>query len=96
MKPPNVSVYAFSTQASDDSEKPRSSRIDGRATLTIETSRTISRSPRHSTISASHFLRVSSIVIGNLLVVAFYRFDPGSPRNSSVAAPMSFRRRKLS
>jgi ABC-type transporter Mla MlaB component len=35
---------------------------------------------------------VSSIVIGNLLVVAFYRFDSGSPRNSSVAVPMSLRR----
>ena len=32
-KPPKVSRYAFTTQASDVSEKPRSSRIDGSATF---------------------------------------------------------------
>ena len=34
-KPPNVSRYAFTTQASEVSVKPRSSRIDGSATFTI-------------------------------------------------------------
>jgi hypothetical protein len=34
-KPPNVSRYAFTTHASDVSEKSRSSRIDGSATPTI-------------------------------------------------------------
>ena len=48
-KPPNVSRYAFTTHASDVCEKPRSSRIDGRATFTIVPSSTIIRSPRQST-----------------------------------------------
>src|SRR5215211_4162348 len=34
-KPPKVSKYAFTTHASDVCEKPRSSRIVGRATFTI-------------------------------------------------------------
>ena len=62
-KPPNVMRYAFTTHASDSSEKPRSSRIDGSATPTIVTSRTIMRSPRQSTRSASQRFRLS-IVIG--------------------------------
>jgi hypothetical protein len=41
--PPNVSRYAFATQASELSEKPRSCRIEGSATPTIVTSRTIIR-----------------------------------------------------
>jgi hypothetical protein len=48
-KPPKVSRYAFTTQASDVCEKPRSSRIDGSATFTIVPSRTIIRSPRQRT-----------------------------------------------
>ena len=51
-KPPKVSRYAFTTQASEVSEKPRSSRIDGSATFTIVVSRTIIRSPRQRTIRA--------------------------------------------
>src|SRR5262249_31828868 len=47
-------MYAFATQASVLSENPRSSRIDGSATPTIVTSRTIIRFPRHTTTSASH------------------------------------------
>ena len=42
-RPPNVSVYAFTTHASDDSLNPRSSRIDGSATFTIVASSTIMR-----------------------------------------------------
>src|SRR5215211_261320 len=53
-KPPNVSRYAFTTQASEVSEKPRSSLIDGSATFTIVESKTIIRSPRQRTTSASH------------------------------------------
>jgi hypothetical protein len=48
-KPPKVSRYAFTTQASDVWLKPRSSRIEGSATFTIVPSRTIIRSPRQST-----------------------------------------------
>jgi hypothetical protein len=42
-----VSRYAFTTQASEVSEKPRSCLIDGSATFTIVASRTIMRLPRH-------------------------------------------------
>src|SRR4051812_6624583 len=38
-KPANVSVYAFTTHWRSVAEKPRSLRIDGSATFTIETSR---------------------------------------------------------
>src|SRR5262249_32498741 len=41
------------THASDASEKPRSARIDGSATPTIVTSKTIISSPRQTTSSAS-------------------------------------------
>jgi hypothetical protein len=61
-KPPKVSTYAFTTQASDASENPRSVLIDGRATFTIVVSRTIIRSPRHRTYSASQRLRLSMII----------------------------------
>jgi hypothetical protein len=39
----------LTTQASEVSEKPRSSRIDGSATFTIVASRTIIRLPRQRT-----------------------------------------------
>ena len=42
--PPKVSRYAFTTRASEVSEKPKVSRIEGSATPTIVTSRTIIRS----------------------------------------------------
>jgi len=41
-------MYAFTTQTSEVSVKPRSSRIDGRATFTIVVSST-SSDPAHST-----------------------------------------------
>ena len=41
--PPYVSRYPFTTQASEVSEKPRSSWIEGSATPTMVTSRTIIR-----------------------------------------------------
>jgi hypothetical protein len=63
-KPPKVRRYAFTTHASDSSEKPRSSRIDGSATPTMVTSSTIIRSPRQRTISASQRVRLSAMVIG--------------------------------
>jgi hypothetical protein len=44
-----VSRYALTTHASDASEKPRSSRIDGSATFTIVESSTIIKSARQST-----------------------------------------------
>src|SRR5262245_31838049 len=46
-------MYTFATHASELSENPRSSRIDGSATPTIVTSRTIIRYPRQTMISAS-------------------------------------------
>ena len=64
--PPNVIRYAFTTHASDSSENPRSSWIDGSATPTIVTSRTIIRSPRHRTRRASQRAR-ELIVIGAVL-----------------------------
>ena len=63
-KPPNVSRYAFTTHASEVSEKPRSLLIDGSATFTIVVSRTIIRLPRQRTPSASQRVRESSAVIG--------------------------------
>ena len=81
-KPPNVSRYAFTTQASEVSVKPRSSRIDGSATFTIVVSRTIIRSPRQRTIRASQRVRVSEMVIRSF---RFYRSDAPRRRNSSVA-----------
>ena len=54
-----MSRYAFTTQASEVCEKPRSSRIDGSATFTIVVSSTIIRSPRQRTKSASQRLRLS-------------------------------------
>jgi hypothetical protein len=59
-KPPKVSRYAFATQASEFSVKLRSSRMEGRATPTIVTSRTIIRSPRQTMTSASQRARVVS------------------------------------
>ena len=53
MKPPKVSMYALTTHASEASEKPRLSWIDGSATFTIVVSSTIIRSPMQRTISAS-------------------------------------------
>src|SRR5438552_5508718 len=53
-------MYAFTTQTSEVSVKARSSRIDGRATFTIVVSRTIIRSPRQRTNSASQRLRLLS------------------------------------
>src|SRR6266480_2062505 len=53
-------MYAFTTQTSEVSVKARSSRIDGKATFTIVVSRTIIRSPRQRTISASQRLRLLS------------------------------------
>src|SRR5215471_21445741 len=46
-------MYTFATHASELSENPRSCRIDGSATPTIVTSRTIIRYPRQTMISAS-------------------------------------------
>jgi hypothetical protein len=54
--PPKVSRYAFTTQASDACEKPRSVRMEGRATFTMLWSSTIIRSPRHSRYRASQRL----------------------------------------
>ena len=59
--PPNVSRYAFTTQARDVSVNPRSSRIEGSATFTIVMSTTIIRSPRHRTYRASQRERVSAM-----------------------------------
>ena len=51
-KPPNVSMYAFTTQASEVCEKCRSCRIDGSATFTIVVSSTIISEPMQSRTSA--------------------------------------------
>ena len=72
MKPPNVRTYAFTTHASDSCEKPRSLRIDGRATFTIVMSTTIIRSPRHKTMSASQRLRLFSMVISSVLSIGLW------------------------
>src|SRR5262245_45042593 len=60
--PPKVIRYAFTTQASDVSENPRSSRMDGNATPTIVTSNTIIRSPRHKMTNASQRPRLSRLL----------------------------------
>ena len=65
--PPKVIMYALTTHASDACENPRSSRIEGSATFTIVTSSTIIRSPRQRTARASHFARVSAMVIVGIL-----------------------------
>jgi hypothetical protein len=51
--PPNAIRYAFTTQARLFCEKPRSRWIDGSATFTIVTSRTIIMKPAHSTYKAA-------------------------------------------
>jgi len=62
-KPPKVSMYALTTHTSEVAENPRSALIDGRATFTIVTSRTIIKTPRQSTRRANHFRRPSSISV---------------------------------
>ena len=90
-KPPNVSRYAFTTQASEVSVKPRSSRIDGSATFTIVVSRTIIRSPRQRTIRASQRVRVSEMVIRVLSVLQVGRTQTSKLiGRSSVLIAMSF------
>ena len=56
-RPPNGIRYAFTTHARSDCEKPRSSWIEGRATLTIVWSRMIISIPTQSTINAVHRAR---------------------------------------
>src|SRR5215510_3838884 len=76
----------LATQASEVSEKPRSSRIEGRATPTMVTSRTIIRSPRQTIISASH--RFLWIIESASSVVCLRRDVDAGP-------PISTRRRKI-
>lgn len=64
----------LTTQAREASENPRSARIDGNATFTIVPSRTIIKSPRHSTSSASHRLR-------SVVTVAPFVADSGESRS---------------
>ena len=52
-KPPKASVYAFTTHWRELAEKPRSSWIDGRATLTTVPSRTTMNWAMQTTTSAS-------------------------------------------
>ena len=52
-KPANVSVYAFTTHCRPVVEKPRPPRIDGSATLTIETSRITISCARHTSTSSA-------------------------------------------
>src|SRR6267143_578969 len=85
-------MYAFTTQTSEVSVKARSSRIDGRATFTIVVSRTIIRSPRQRTISASQRLRLLSHVAVRVFLLSFavryYFFFPISiSRKRSTATP---------
>ncbi len=56
-KPPNVSAYAFGIQVRFSGENFRSSPIDGIATLTIATSRTITNWVVARRASASHLRR---------------------------------------
>jgi hypothetical protein len=52
--PPSASVYALTTHWRSEALMPRSSRIDGRATFTIEMSRTTMNCPRHASDKTSH------------------------------------------
>src|SRR5579862_4101092 len=82
-KPPKVSRYALTTQASDVSEKPRSLRMDGSATFTIVLSRTIISVPKHRTIRANQrLLGVISVIVSPLLE-SLCPLDRGVPQNSS-------------
>ena len=56
-KPPKVSTYAFTTQERLSSENESDSPIVGRATLTIEASRTTTNCAIASSASAIHLLR---------------------------------------
>jgi hypothetical protein len=83
-KPPNVSRYAFTTHASDSSEKPRSSRIEGSATFTIVVSRTIISVPAQRTKRASQRFRVSSVRVSAIVIVC--PFSVGSRRQTGCRA----------
>src|SRR6267143_5492209 len=62
-KPPKVSMYAFITQTSEVCEKRRSAWIEGSATFTTVVSRTVIRSPRQRTMSASQRFRWSMLLV---------------------------------
>ena len=64
-KPPYVSRYAFTTQASEVWENSRSWRIDGSATFTIVASRTIIRLASVSVYSANQRVRLSMVIGGS-------------------------------
>ena len=70
-KPPYVSRYAFTTQASEVWEKSRSWRIDGSATFTIVASRTIIRLASVSVYSANQRVRLSMVIGGSFRRVTF-------------------------
>ena len=69
--PPKKSMYAFTTQASEASVKPRSVRIDGSATFTMVVSSTIMKLPRQRTTKASQRARTS--VFTSSLQMGFVR-----------------------
>ena len=84
-------MYAFTTQASEPSEKPRSVRIDGSATFTMVVSSTIMKLPKQRTMKARQRARSSTetcvVVIvswSHLLLAVFViapdrGFDPIDP-----------------
>ena len=85
-------MYAFTTQTSEVSVKARSSRIDGRATFTIVVSRTIIRSPRQRTISASQRLRLLSNMAVKVFLLSsavrdYFFFPISISRKRSTASP---------
>ena len=57
---PKVSAYALTTHSSSEMEMPRSSRIEGSATLTTVLSSMIMNSP-NDTAASVHHLRLSSV-----------------------------------
>ena len=95
-KPPNVSRYAFTTQASDVSEKPRSSRIDGQRDVhdrRVEDDHQVAeaeddqREPAGAGVGDGH--RSCSF----RSAVDLEGFDGRATRNSSVARTDEFPRR---
>src|SRR3954471_16961878 len=85
-RPPKAMRYALTTQARLDWLKPRSSWIDGRATFTTVTSRTIMSMPTHSTY------RAIQRRLGSVVVVMWIKTAEGSRTHRS--DPIGFTRRK--
>src|SRR5262245_16081440 len=91
-------MYTFATHASELCENPRSSRIDGSATPTIVTSRTIIKYPRHTMTSASQrflFVVRTGMSDDSLVVVSTKESEhPAGSRHAIAGSPARLPQRR--